>query len=75
MWTMDWTYSSRSRASFPSAAISSSVQLGVNRGVMMGLTCSKWHPSSHRTVSRMDSSVVSSSTPGRPLRSIFTLPT
>lgn len=24
------------------------MQLGVNRGVMMGLTCSKWHPSSHR---------------------------
>ena len=71
----DWTYSPRSLASFPSWVISSLVQLGVKRGVIMGLTCSKWQPSSQRSVSRTDSSVVSCSLPGRPFLSMFTLPT
>ena len=71
----DWTYSPRSLASFPSWVISSLVQLGVKRGVRMGLMCSKWQASSQRSVSCTDSSVVSCSLPGRPLRSMLTLPT
>ena len=48
---------------------------GGEAGVIMGLTCSKWQPSSQRRVSETDSSVVSWRMPGRALRSIFTLPT
>ena len=59
----------------PRAAISSSVQLGVKRGVMMGFMWSKRQPSSQRSVSDTDCSVVSCKMPGRPLRSMFTLPT
>ena len=71
----DWTGRSRSAASLPKKAISSSVQEGVNRGVTMGLTYRKSpHSSSHRRVSVMDSSVVSWRL-GAPLRSMFTLPT
>ena len=42
----------------------------------MGFTRWKsWQASSHRRVSRLDSSVLSSRSPGAALRSMFTLPT
>ena len=57
--------------------MSASVQEGMNRGVRMGFTCRYLSPysSSHRSVSRADSSAPGSRRPSGQLRSMLTRPT
>ena len=73
----DWTGRSNSSRILPRAAMSSSVQLGTNRGVMMGFVL-RYPRDSHSLmnflVSSADRAALSSVSSGGAFRSILTLP-